>query len=500
MDFKKRKRIFNIAGGAVIVLWAVLIGLLVRKTAFRGNSEPVGTIQEGSGSVLSSQREWMEIFLKGKKVGYSVNTVTRLADNYLIQEDIFIRLSLLGQPNGIHTVTQSIVDHTFSLKNFRFKMISGMVSFQVTGKVEGSLMRLEFGGSPGKRSQVIRLSRPPVIGSALSYYFKGRNLAVGESFRFPIFDPSTMAQKEMRIKVVGREDVTIARVKHPAFRLETRMWGQPMTFWLDEKGTVLKEKGFMGFTLIKSSAANAPRNIEGGESDFYEMAAISVDKPLPRAKELTYLKLRIKGLQETGFDTTVLNTGRQRLNEGTVEIRRERVPAMPSYKLPFKDEMGAMGVYLRPEVNIESDDPAIVHKAQEIAGDAKDPVLVAKRLTAWVYSKLEKKPLVMVPSAAEVLKTRVGDCNEHAVLLTALLRAAGIPARVCVGIVYARNKFYYHAWTECFLGNWVSVDATINQVPADATHIKLVEGGLDKQVEIVRLMGRIALEVLDYKY
>ena len=36
---------------------------------------------------------------------------------------------------------------------------------------------------------------------------------------------------------------------------------------------------------------------------------------------------------------------------------------------------------------------------------------------------------------------------------------------------------------------WLPVDPTFGQVPADATHIKLVEGGLDRQVENHGLLG-----------
>ena len=117
----------------------------------------------------------------------------------------------------------------------------------------------------------------------------------------------------------------------------------------------------------------------------------------------------------------------------------------------------------------------------------------------WVYENIEKKPVVSVPSALEVLRTRVGDCNEHATLLTALLRAAGIPARLSIGLVYTREKFFYHAWTEAYLGRWVSMDATTNQMPADVTHIKLIEGNLDKQVEIAGLIGQLKLKILDYE-
>ena len=105
-----------------------------------------------------------------------------------------------------------------------------------------------------------------------------------------------------------------------------------------------------------------------------------------------------------------------------------------------------------------------------------------------------------MPSALEVLRTREGDCNEHATLLTTLLRAAGIPARLCIGLVYTRDKFYYHAWTEAWLGSWISMDATLNQMPADATHIKWAEGNLSRQVEIAQLIGEIKIEVMDFRH
>ena len=44
------------------------------------------------------------------------------------------------------------------------------------------------------------------------------------------------------------------------------------------------------------------------------------------------------------------------------------------------------------------------------------------------------------------------------------------------------------------------MDATMNQMPVDATHIKLVEGNLDKQVEIVKYIGKMRLKVIDLRY
>ena len=47
----------------------------------------------------------------------------------------------------------------------------------------------------------------------------------------------------------------------------------------------------------------------------------------------------------------------------------------------------------------------------------------------------------------------------------------------------------------------MSIDIiTQNQMPVDVTHIKLIEGNLDKQVEIAGLIGTLKLKVLDYQY
>ncbi|MDQ1334751.1 MAG: Transglutaminase protein, partial [Thermodesulfobacteriota bacterium] len=335
----------------------------------------------------------------------------------------------------------------------------------------------------------------------MSLFFRGRPLKAGESFSFLMFDPTTMAQKGVTVTVAGREALVINRITYQTFRLETEMWGQKLVFWLDEAGEVLKEKGFMGLTLIRSSAAAAPRDLKGEESyDFYEMTSIDVKPKLRQAERLTYLKLRVGGLDKTSFDADALNRGRQRFSGDTLEIIQEKAPLKAGYALPLTDVAEDIARYLSPGFNIQSDDEAVVNWAREIVGDTRDPVVAAGRLLAWVYTHVEKRPVLSLPSAVEVLKTRVGDCNEHAVLLTALLRAAGIPARECVGLVYANDRFFYHAWTEAYVGRWISMDATLNQMPTDATHINLVQGGLERQTEIIPLIGHLTLGMLDYGY
>ena len=45
-------------------------------------------------------------------------------------------------------------------------------------------------------------------------------------------------------------------------------------------------------------------------------------------------------------------------------------------------------------------------------------------------------------------------------------------------------------------GFWLPVDPTFNQFPADATHVRLARGGLDKQAAILPLIGHIKMTIV----
>ncbi len=90
-------------------------------------------------------------------------------------------------------------------------------------------------------------------------------------------------------------------------------------------------------------------------------------------------------------------------------------------------------------------------------------------------------------------------------LLVALARALGIPARGLHGLVYARyddgqNALYWHAWVEVRRGGeWIALDPTFGEPVADATHVALGEGS---QVDTVGLLGAlkvVAVEAKDVK-
>ena len=83
----------------------------------------------------------------------------------------------------------------------------------------------------------------------------------------------------------------------------------------------------------------------------------------------------------------------------------------------------------------------------------------------------------------DTLEQRKGDCTEHAVLLSALLRTQGIPTRLVDGVVVSGGVLGYHQWIEVQIDDegMVPADPTFGEFPASVQRLKLAEGASDPQ-------------------
>jgi transglutaminase-like putative cysteine protease len=327
-----------------------------------------------------------------------------------------------------------------------------------------------------------------------------RGLAAGQRLEVSLFDPATLRNAPMELHVQAREIVTAAGRPVPAFRVESRFNGISGRSWITDVGEVVREESPTGLLVVRESAERAQSLAISGavQSDLLEAAAIVPEggRRLDEPTAVRRLRLRVTALE--GLDPRDLDGGAQRrLPDGDLELVDPRSLAA-SARDPEAER------YLAPEPFLESDDPEVVAEARRAAGDAATDPLRAERLVRHVHTLLEKKPTVSLPSAREVLKTRVGDCNEHTALYVAMARALGLPARIAVGLVALHGAFYYHAWPEVYVaeadgarGRWLPVDPTLNQFPADATHLRLARGGLDRQAAILGLIGRARLRIVD---
>lgn len=155
------------------------------------------------------------------------------------------------------------------------------------------------------------------------------------------------------------------------------------------------------------------------------------------------------------------------------------------------------GKYLLPEEHIQSDDPEIVELAKRLTEGSEDFWEAACLLSRWVADSIGGS--INGGSALETLQRRDGACGSQSMLLAALCRASGIPARVVWGCVYTPEyggSFGHHGWNEIYVGEagWIPVDATLHEPDfLDSGHIRL--GILKTSATVINFRE---MEILDY--
>lgn len=447
----------------------------------------------------STEETWMGVYYKGKKIGYSTHTVTPQADRYEVLERAYLSPRVLGEQKEIRTSTRAILDRDYVLKEVHFKMESGPVDFFLTGHVEGKKLYVRLHGGKDATGHTIDLSDEPRLPVTVRSLIGRKRIRPGDRYKIGIFDPSIVGQTELQIEVVGVEEIEHAGAKVEAYKLHETVGTVESWSWVTEEGQTLKEESPMGFTLLRESREDAlSKGWPTGENvDLIASTAIPVSRYIEHPNRLKEIEMRV---QSSAVGRLAGLSPRQEVDGSLVTIRRERSLSDLIAPLPLKGR--ELAPYLRPEPLIPSDDQEIKFVAQGALGKTQDGYGAVKRLAEFVYLHLEKVPLVSVPDGKQVLKLRKGDCNEHAVLFATLGRAAGLPTKVAVGVVYSQGSFFYHAWNEVFLrdrsghGRWIAIDSTFNQVPADVTHMKMAEGSLEKQLQVMSFIGNTQIEIL----
>ena len=494
----------------LVVAWVAVMAVLVNRSYLQASSSLATDLARyGSAAV------WRGVYYRGEKIGFTVSQTVQTDAGFDLEEDGRLQMALLGATTAATIQTKAHVDKSFTLHAFEFSLDPGTGPIEVRGRIDGRRLALEVKTPSGTRSEVRDLAEPPALSLNLSRRLANGGLVPGAKHQWTIFDPATLRNSAVTVEIGRRELVRGAGAAPiPAFRVEMEYAGLRTSSWVTDTGEVVREESPLGLITVRESAdaARAMAVSRRMQVDLLQAAAVAprMRTPIAEPRDVRLMRIRLGGVDLSGLD---LDGGAQRLKGGVLELRDPQSlaagPADPD-----------LARYLAPEVFIESDAPEIVAEAEKAVAGVTGTRARAEKLTRYVNALLDKKPTISLPSAREVLRTKVGDCNEHTALYVAMARALKIPARIAVGMVYIHGAFYYHAWPEVYIeegsglraqgsgrtdqgsasgapGLWLPVDPTLNEFPANATHVRLARGGLDRQTVILPLIGKLTMDVTD---
>ena len=506
--------------GLILLLWVGGLGFLVRREYFRPNTERLAeaALRVSPGAV------YYAVMQGNRQIGFASSSIDTATTTISVDDYLVADLPVGGRVHRASARTHVVLTRALHTKGFAVTFEGDAAPIIARGRIVGDsllVLMLSTGSDTPVDTQNIKLSGPILLPTLLPLAMAlGEEPAVGKKLTMPVFDPVGMTPRQVSLSVAAESTFVVNdsssldratgrwRGVQPdtlrAFRIVTDTGAGAAGFsgWIDEQGRVVQtsqlgfdlrrlpyEVAFENWRLSGARIGDAPAVTE--DRDILETTAIGANRRLdPNIASLT---VTLRNADLRGFDLT---SPRQHLRADTLTVTRESASVMnAAYTLPDG------GRRMMPELTmaeplVQSNHPEIVMLARRLALGQRDPRVVAERINQWVYDSLTKRITFGIPSALQVLRARSGDCNEHAQLFVALARAAGIPARVDAGLAYIGGKFYYHAWPEVFLRDWVSVDPTFGEFPADAAHLRFTIGGLGRQAEMIRLMGRLKIDVL----
>ena len=430
------------------------------------------------------QEHWYDLALMNTKIGYMHVSTDKTeyqgedVDRHKI--DMVMNFKALGTDVTLeitrveYTGSDLMPRHFLStsnesgLKQVEGRIVDGIAYIQTT--LNGETTESEVPVPPDTISEHVGVE---------SLFRQG--LKIGEKRNFHIFSFDLLKPVKTELEVEGQDTLTYQSAEKQVYVLRQTldmMNGITAKVWLDTDGVNYRtEVPMMGLSMVTTKTDKETALGDTEEVDVVLKTRIlpSGKRPTPKA---TNFKAEVK-LPAGNIADAIMSNSQQQLivtseKAGRLSIQVPTVAAEDCPPLPIQD---VEGEFLGASAYIQTDAPAIRAKTEEILDGEVNSWRAAEKLCEWVHTAItEKKMSGGFGSSLIALESLSGDCTEHTVLFIALARAAGIPARICSGITFAKDAFYYHFWPEVYVGKWVQMDPTLGQTIADANHIQLGGG------------------------
>jgi len=442
---------------------------------------------------------WFGLYMSGQKIGFAQNVMTVHDDESVtMKQDVTFRLTMVGQKQEMRSVSERTYAPGGALKSVETRVDdpSGRSEFYANVTENAIELRSVVGGA----ESVKHLPKPKeTLADAIETTERLRAGArVGETYTYYLFEPMFQRELDAACEIVGVEQRVLDGIDTTVYTVKTMLnpVGMSSVSFVTENGDVLEDQIANGLMTMRVEPEAVAKDVSYTNDTIVSNAAM-VDRRIQNPRTRDSLSLVIKG--PIGDEHLFQDEGQsfQPTRDGfAFKGRKSKVHGTPT---TVPTSAPAVAEWLAPSTFVQSNNPAIVAKAREIVGDETNSLKIVEKLVAWVSENMRPAYSARLTNALEVLESLEGDCTEHSVLFVALARAAGVPAREVAGLIYSDQPepgFYFHQWAKVWVGEWMDVDPTFDQVYADATHIKLSEGDLVEQIKLLPVIGQLSIQVV----
>ena len=447
---------------------------------------------------------WTGIVFNGKRVGFAHLRLTPAqgrSDVFEIHSAAYLHVRFLMFNKIIKLKSFDRVAADLSLIDFEYAYDLDGNRKQLKGRQVDRRLEVEIRTQGQTHRQIIPLLDKVYPTSAIALYPVMHGLALNRSYTYRVFDGETTSVATVRQDILAYEESDLFAGQ--AFKVKTRLQGQRVTSWFDDHGRPLLEMSLGGVIIATLEDQEDAQNYLAAaalnkDETLLDFSLIKSNLTINNPSGIKSMEFSVSGIKEN-FDLPS-DQRQQCQTQGTLRVCRTTTltgnmdPALPT------NDSDQMNRYLQPSFSVPSHNPLIRQTAAEIVSDTPEVLNRVQSIFTWLRNNIDQKP-VDVFTALDVLEGRKAECQGHSLLYAAFARAVKIPTRVVNGVVYSANHqgFLYHTWAESMIdGHWLAVDPTLQQIPVDPTHIKLIEGERTRDLlPLVDLIGHMQIEIID---
>lgn len=436
-----------------------------------------------------AEEVWMSVLLDGRKVGSMHTTRTLARERVVTTQEMRIELDRAGRKVALST--SEVDEETRAGAPLRFESrtkVSGIESVQTGVVREGGKVDVTTQVGGAKQSHSIAWPAGALLAEGLRLAEEKGGLTPGTRYKALAFQAENLEAIEIDSLVGAREPIDLPDGQRELIRVEqtVRLGGSPTRTlsWIEPDQTVKKlVVPMMGYELTMLACSKACATAPNQPADILVHSLVPAPRAVTAQERTGRLRFTFSATDASGEPLQFARTDEQdtRAAQGKFEVTiapLDLAAASAREEAPTDADRA-------PNDWLQSNAPEIRKLAKRGVGDAKTPQAQMQALEDFVRGYIRNKDLsVGYASALEVAKNPEGDCTEHAVLLAALGRAAGIPTRVVDGLVYTdayaggEHVFVPHAWAQAWVdGHWRSFDAALRGF--DAGHVALSVGDGD---------------------
>ena len=474
---------------------------------FRSGGEPPAAPVHYSLAEWPFDEYWTGIVFNGAKIGFTHLSLAPAVDadnQFDLRSEAFLRFRFLMFDKQANLRSSDRVAFDLTLLHFFYDYDLDGNKLKLSGKLTDGMLEVEIVSQGQTERQTIPIEGKLYPTSVIGIYPVLHGLELGRRYSYKVYDGETQSIATVTQKILAYEQSDLL-FSGKAFKIKTELLGQKVTSWIGLDGKPLLEiarngviiSGLESEFVAKKYLAAATIN---KEETLLEYSLIKTDTLILEPERVKSMKAALYGIDEDlSIPSDEVQQCKRQGEKVTCQISmRELADSSRGYIDSHADTQ----VYLVSTRTVPSRDELIGAMANEITMGVSKPIERIRLLVEWIEENIEQEP-VDVFTALDVLSRKKAECQGHTYLYAAFARSLGIPTRVVNGIVYSERYkgFLYHTWAESFVNShWVTVDPTLRQLPADGTHIKLVEGETSLDLmPLADLVGRLQVQVIEVK-